>query len=135
MFLCMRRRNSWGVPKIVPQDRIQQQTVEQTVDILVPQDVEELAEFFKTSSQDRVQLRFGGKIIETPGSLRCPSFRRKKGRVQHAVSAVEVEKSEIIGSRFVAEIAETPQLQVPDKMVDVPVCCARHTGASRGEDS
>ena len=40
--------------------------MEQTFDILVPQDGEELAEFFKTSSQDRVQLRFGGKIIENP---------------------------------------------------------------------
>ena len=46
------------VPKIVSQDRIQQRTVEQTVDILVPQDVEEPAEFFKTSPPGQSSTAF-----------------------------------------------------------------------------
>ena len=54
------------VPEIGSQDRIQQGTVEHTFDISVPHDVEEPAEFFKALSQDRVQLRFGGQIIENP---------------------------------------------------------------------
>ena len=54
-------------PKTILQDRIQQRTVERiTADTPVPQDVEEPAEFFKNCSQDRVQLRFGGQIIENP---------------------------------------------------------------------
>ena len=52
-------------PKTILQDSIQQRTVEHiTADTPVPQDVEEPAEFFKAFSQDRVQLRFRGQIIE-----------------------------------------------------------------------
>ena len=71
--------------KIIPQDRIQQRTVEHiAADTSVPQDVEEPAEFFKAFSQDRVQLRFGGQIIENPAIplaekiVEVPSFRRMK---------------------------------------------------------
>ena len=46
------------LPSTVSDDRIQQRTAEHIVDISVPQDEEEPAEFFMASSQDRVQLRF-----------------------------------------------------------------------------
>ena len=57
------------VPKIISQDRIQERTVKQIVDIPVPQAVEELVEVSKVSFQDRVQQRFGRQIIETPFSF------------------------------------------------------------------
>ena len=56
-------------PKTIRQDRIQHRTEEHiAADSPVPRDVEEPAEFFKAFSQDRVQLRFGGQIIEIPAN-------------------------------------------------------------------
>ena len=90
--------------KTVPQDRIQQRTVEHiAADTPVPQDVEEPAEFLKAFSQDRVQLLenpaipLAEKIVEllviqTEGTTQ----RGVNAHVQHVVNAVEVEKSKII---------------------------------------
>ena len=127
------------VPKIVSQDGIQQRTVEQTVDILVPQDVEEPAEFFKAFSQDRVQLRFVGQIIETPAIslaekiVEVPVIQTEEKTqqdvnmcVQHVVNAVEVEKH-IIQEKVNQETKriEVPPLQFMDKAVDIPVVAQR----------
>ena len=87
-----------------PEMEIMRRTpVGMTFEILVPHDVEEPAEFSKTSSQDRVQPRFGGKIIETPATLLAEKVvevpviqTEEKTRqgvnmfVQHVVNAVEV---------------------------------------------
>ena len=54
------------LPNNVPQDRIRQRTVELVTDILVPQDMEELARFFKVSFLDRVQQSSAEQTIETP---------------------------------------------------------------------
>ena len=117
------------------QDRIQQRTVEQTVDILVPQDVEEPAEFFKASSQDRVQQRFGGQIIEPPAIslaekiVEVPVIQTQEKTqqgvntyIQHVVDTVEVEKH-IIHEKINQETKriEVPPLQFIDKAVDISV--------------
>ena len=54
------------LPNNLPQDRIRQRTVELVTDILVPQDTEELARFFKVSFLDRVQQSSAEQTIETP---------------------------------------------------------------------
>ena len=129
------------MPKIVSQDRIQQRTVEQTVDILDPQDVEEPAEFFKASSQNRVQQRFGGQIIEPPAIslaekiVEVPVIQTQEKtqqgvntNVQHVVDTVEVEKH-IIQEKINQETKriEVPPLQFMDKAVDIPVVAQRQT--------
>ena len=138
--------------KTIPQDRIQQRTVEHiAADTSVPQDVEEPAEFSKAFSQDRVQPRFGGQIIENPAIplaekiVEVPVIQtEEKTRqgvnmcVQHVVNAVEVEKSEIIEEtvqrmkpiiqeKINQEIKriEVPPLQFMDKAIDIPVVAQR----------
>ena len=54
------------LPNTVLQDRIRQRTVELIADILVPQDMEELARFFKVSFLDRVQQSSVEQTDETP---------------------------------------------------------------------
>ena len=79
--------------------------MEQTVDILVPQHVEEPAEFFKVSSQDRVQESSAEQTIEPPaiflvGKIFKVPFMQTQGKtqqgvnthVQHVVDTAEVEK-------------------------------------------
>ena len=95
-------------PKTIPQDRIQQRTVEHiTADTPVPQDVEEPAEFFKFFSQDRIQQRtveqtipatsLAEMIVEVPViQIQGMTQRGVNTHVQYVVNAVEVEKPEII---------------------------------------
>ena len=97
-------------PKTIPQDRIHQRTVEHiAADTPIPQDVEEPAEFFKAFSQDRVQLRVRGQIIDNPAIplaekiVELPVIQtEEKTRqgvnvcAQHVVNAVEVKMSKII---------------------------------------
>ena len=127
-------------PKTIPQDRIQQHTVEHiTADTPVPQDAEEPAEFFKAFSQDRVQLRFRGQIIEKSAIplaekiVELPVIQtEEKTRqgvnvcVQHVVNAVEVEKH-IIKEKINQETKriEIPPLQFMDKAIDIPVVAQR----------
>ena len=57
------------VPKTVSQDKIQQRIVEQIIDVPVPQVVKELVEVSKVFPQDRVQQCFTEQTIETPAIL------------------------------------------------------------------
>ena len=54
------------VPKIIPQERVQQRTVEQIVDVPVPQVVEEIVEVAKIIPQERVQQRTVEQVIDVP---------------------------------------------------------------------
>ena len=54
------------VPKTISQDKIQQRIVEQIIDVPVPQVVKELVEVSKVFPQDRVQQCFTEQTIETP---------------------------------------------------------------------
>ena len=86
------------------QDRIQQRTVEQIVDVPV-QVVEEQAEASKVFSQNRVEQGFGGQTAETPAislaekTIEMPDTRTQdktqhvvNTHVQHVVNTVEAEK-------------------------------------------
>ena len=113
--------------------------MEQTVDILVPKDVEGPAEFFKASSQDWVQQRFGGQIIETPAIslaekiVEVPVIQTQEKtqqgvntHVQHVVDTVEVEKHNIQEKiNQETKRIEVPPLQLVDKAVDIPVAAQR----------
>ena len=134
---------SGKLPNNVPQDRIRQRTVELIADILVPQDVEELARFFKVSFLDRVQQSSAEQTIETPDItlgekiVDGPVTQTRQGVnacVQHVVNAVEVEKYKIIEEtvqrmkpiiqekiNHVTKQVEVPLSQFNDKVVDVPV--------------
>ena len=137
--------------KTIHQDRIQQRTMEHVAaDTSVPQDVEEPAEFFKGFSQDRVQLRFGGQIIENPAILlaeknvEVPAIQTdEKLRqdvnmcIQHFVNAVEVEKFGIVEEtvqrmKLIIQEKETKQIEVSplqftNKVVDISVVALRQT--------
>ena len=54
------------VLKTILQDRIQQRTLEQIVDVPVPQVLKELAEVSKSSRRDRIQQRSVEQFRETP---------------------------------------------------------------------
>ena len=133
-------------PKTIPQDRIQQRTVEHiTADTPVPQDVEEPAEFFKCFSQNRVQLLenpaipLAEKIVELPVIQTEEKTRQGVNAcVQHVANAVEVEKYKIIKETVqrmkpiiqekinqVTKRIKMPLLQFTDKVVDDPVVAQR----------
>ena len=96
------------LPKIVSQDRIQQRTVGQIVDVPVPQAVEELAEVFRVFSQDRIQQRAVEQTIDTPAislvekivelpatQTRAETQQVANTHVQRVVNTVEVEMPKI----------------------------------------
>ena len=145
------------VPEVVEQklletvsdDRIQQRNVEQTVDSPVPHDVEELVEFFKASTLDRVQ-QSSAETIETPDIsldvkiIEVPVIRTQETQqlvnthVQHVVNTVEVEKPKLIKETVQRKkpiIQETinqltkhidvPQVQFLDKADDMSVVVQR----------
>ena len=110
------------------QDRIQQRTVEQIVDVPVQQVVEEQAEASKVFSQNRVQQGFRGQTAETPAiSLAEKTVEMLDTRtqdktqhvvnthVQHVVNTVEAEKP-IINETInqVTKHVEITQLQIVD---------------------
>ena len=139
------------LPETVSEDRIQQRNVEQIVDGPVPQDVEELVEVFKVSPQDMVKQRFVEQIIETPAFsiaekgveiLVIQTHEKMRlvanTHVQHVVNTVEaavplshfIDKAvEILfGAQRQISMVQTlqtsikiPQLQITDKVIDVPV--------------
>ena len=136
------------VPKIIPQDRIQQRTVEQIVDVPVPQVVEELAEVFKVYSRDEVHKRFVEQTIETPSTaiaemiVEVPVIQTPS--VQHVVDTVEVEKPKIteltvqrkrpiIQEKInqVTKHVKIPQVQFLTKVDDMPVVVQRQVSTAQ----
>ena len=122
----------------------QLQCIDKVVDDPV---VEEPAEFFKASSQDRVQQRSRGQIIETPAVslaekiVEVPVIQAQgktqqamNTHVQHVVNAVEAEMPRIIKETVqrkkpilnekinqVTKRTEIPQLQFLNEVADMPV--------------
>ena len=100
-------KQSVEVPETVSQDKIQQRTVEQIVDVPVQQFVEEQAVAFKVFSQNRGQQGFRGQTAETPDislaekTVEMPDTRTQDKKqlvnthVQDVVDTVEVEKPKI----------------------------------------
>ena len=91
------------------EDCVPRQTREQIVDTSVPQVVEELAEASKVFSQDRVQQRFGGQIIEalalslTENVVEMPVTQTQEKmqqvahtHVQNVANTIKEEKPEIV---------------------------------------
>ena len=116
--------------EVSSQDRISQCTVEQTLDVPVP----EMVESPKIASQDRVQQHFGGQTVETPAvslaekiiempvtHIREETKQVVNTHVQHAVNAVEAEKP-IINEKInqVTKHVEIPQLQIVEKTAKTP---------------
>ena len=54
------------VVRLIPQERVQQRTVEQIVHIPVPQVVEEIAEVVQIIPQERVSKRIIDRIVNVP---------------------------------------------------------------------
>ena len=120
-------------PKTIPQDRIQQRTVEHiNADTPVPQDVEEPGEFFKAFSQEKIYQET--KRIEIPLLQFIIVVAQRQISMVIDVRVVSVVQVPLV--QVMAETAEIAQLQVDDKMVDVPVVLGRAglTGPSREED-
>ena len=97
--------------------------MELIADILVPQDMEELARFFKVSFLDRVQQSSVEQTIETPDItlgekiVDGPVTQTQQvvnTRVQHVVPLLQIVKK-------TGEVLEVPLLKFNDKVVDIPV--------------
>ena len=140
------------VPETVSQKRIQQRTVEQIVDVPVPQVVEELMEVSHVFLQDRVRQRFVEQIIEAPAislaeqivevpviQMQGETQQGANTHVQHVVDTVEVEKPKIteltvhrkkpiIQEKMsqVTKPIEFPQAQFLNKVGDMLVGMQRH---------
>ena len=97
------------VLKTILQDRIQQRTAEQIVDVPVPQVLKELAEVSKSFRRDRIQQRSVEQSRETPTTslaemivevpvIQTPERTQQvvNTSVQHIIDTVEVEKPKII---------------------------------------
>ena len=96
------------VPETISQEGIQQRTVEQIVDVPVPQAVEELIEVSQVFPQDRVHQRFVEQTIDIPATslaemiVEVPVIQ-PQGKAQQVVNThgqrvvdtVEVEKPKI----------------------------------------
>ena len=137
------------VLKTILQDRIQQRTVEQIVDVPVPQVLKELAEVSKSSRRDRIQQRSVEQSRETPTTslaemivevpvIQTPERTQQvvNTSVQHIVDTVEVEKPKIIDETVqkptiqekinqVTKHVEVPLVQFLDKVEEIPVVAQR----------
>ena len=93
------------VLKTILQDRIQKRTVEQIVDVPVPQVLKEMAEVSKSSRRDRRQQRSVEQFRDTPTTslaemivevpvIQTPERTQQvvNTSVQHIVDTIEVEK-------------------------------------------
>ena len=113
--------------------------MEGIADIPVPQVVKELVKVSEVFFQDRVQLRFGGQIIETPAIslaekiVEVPVIQTEERTqhgvnmcVQHVFYTVEMEKH-VTQEKTKQETKriEVPPLQFMDKAVDIPVVAQR----------
>ena len=137
------------VLKTILQDRIQQRTVEQIVDVPVPQVLKELAEVSKRSRRDRIQQRSVEQSRETPTTslaemivevlvIQTPESTQQvvNTSVQHIVDTVEVEKPKIIDETVqkptiqekinqVTKHVEVSLVQFLDKVEEIPVVAQR----------
>ena len=99
--------------KTVSVDRIQQRTVEHiTADTPVPQDVEELGEFFKAFSQNRVQLLENPAIPLAEKIVELPVIQTEE-KTQQGVNTHAQHVVNTVGE-VVEEAEEIPQLQACD---------------------
>ena len=94
-----------------------------TADTPVPQDVEEPAEFFKAFSQDRVQLRFRGQIIENPAITLAEKIIEMPVTqfTDKVVDIPVLAQRQIFMVQPVQKTIEIPQLQYCDEVIVVPV--------------
>ena len=96
-------------PNVSSRDRISQHTMEQTLNVPVPEMVTQSVEVLKTFSQNRAQQHFGGQIVDpcavslTEKTVAMPDTRTHdktqhvvNTHAHHVVNTVEVEKPKII---------------------------------------
>ena len=90
------------------QNRIQQRTLEQIVDVPVQRVVEEQAEASKVFFQNRVQQSFRGQTAETPAI----SFAEKTVEMLHTQTQDKTQHDQV------TKHVEIPQLQIVEKTVE-----------------
>ena len=121
------------VLKTILQDRIQQRTVEQIVDVPVPQVLKELAEVSKSSRRDRIQQLSVEQSRETPTTslaemivevpvIQTPERTQQvvNTSVQHIIETVEVQKPTI--QEKINQV--TKDIKIP-QVSDIPVVVPR----------
>ena len=100
-----------GVPKTPSRDEILQDTVEQILDVLMPEMVKQLMEVPKTVSQDRIQQQTLEQIVDTP----IPQV------VEELAEASTVFSQDRVQQRFGGQIIEPPTLSLAENVVEMPV--------------
>ena len=101
------------VPKTVSQDGIQQQTVEQMVDVPVPQVVEELVEVSKVFPKEKVQQRFAEQTIENRAiSSAVKIIERKLLKPPQTQMMQGTQTPESLGTAPVCQVAQTGHVEV-----------------------
>ena len=73
------------VVRLIPQKRVQQRTVEQTVDVSVPHVVEEMVEVVQTIHQEGISERIIDRIVDVPVVM-----QRQVPAIQTVLKTVEI---------------------------------------------
>ena len=100
-----------------------QYTVEQILDVLVPEMVKQLMEVPKIISPNRVQQQTLQQIVETP----VPQV------VEELSEASKVFSQDSVQQRFGGQIIEPPALSLTENVVEMPACQARCQYNQSGE--
>ena len=79
------------VVRLIPQERVQQHTVEQIVDVPVPQVVEEIAEVVQIIHQERISERIIDRIVDVPVVM-----QRQEPTIQTVQKTVEVPQVQFL---------------------------------------
>ena len=95
--------------KTSSRDRISQYTVEQSLDVLVPEIVKQLVEVPETVSQDRIQQRTVEQIVDAP----VPQAVEELAEVFHGFSQDRIQQ------RAVEQT--TPATSLAEMIVEVPI--------------
>ena len=111
------------LPKTVSEDRIQERTEEQVIDIPVLADVEELMEVSEVLHQDRSQQYFVEHTDATPDISFAEKIVEKlvTQLLQFIDEVVDIPVVAMRQTQSFQKTIELSQLQVADKVSDVPV--------------
>ena len=104
--------------KPIPQERVQNNTVEQIVDVPVSQIQEETVEVIQLLPQDRMSDRVVEPIVDSPSSTDSVADS-SHGELEQIIAMP------VMVQRQVQKTVEVPQIPFIDEAVDVPVIVQR----------
>ena len=108
--------------KIIPQERVQQRTVEQMADISAPQVAEEFVEVLQTIHQERISERIAVQIVNVP--VEVPKWI--SGTSATTDLRARYVSQECISERICEHMVDVPVPQVVGQLFDAPKTSSRY---------